>query len=216
MPRSEVLKKDLFGEVIGIFDDDGDTIIRDAGKAATGLGPLARWLLRREARALIALEDVDGAPALCSFDGSLLVREYLRGEPMQRARPKDPDYFRQAARLLRAMHRAGVVHNDLAKEPNLLVRDDGRPAFIDFQLAWAPARRGRIFRGLAREDLRHLLKHKRTYCPDRLTRRERDILSRPTWPSRLYAVLIKPVYLFVTRRLLGWADREGAGDRQHP
>jgi hypothetical protein len=23
----------------------------------------------------------------------------------------------------------------------------------------------------------------------------------------------KPVYRFVTRRLLGWADREGAGDR---
>jgi hypothetical protein len=25
----------------------------------------------------------------------------------------------------------------------------------------------------------------------------------------------KKLYLFVTRRLLGWADREGAGDRQH-
>jgi hypothetical protein len=24
---------------------------------------------------------------------------------------------------------------------------------------------------------------------------------------------VKPVYLFVTRRLLGWADREGAADR---
>jgi hypothetical protein len=24
---------------------------------------------------------------------------------------------------------------------------------------------------------------------------------------------VKPVYLFVTRRLFGWADREGAGDR---
>jgi hypothetical protein len=24
---------------------------------------------------------------------------------------------------------------------------------------------------------------------------------------------IKPVYLFVTRRLIGWADREGASDR---
>jgi len=24
----------------------------------------------------------------------------------------------------------------------------------------------------------------------------------------------KRAYLFITRRLLGWADREGAGDRQ--
>jgi hypothetical protein len=25
--------------------------------------------------------------------------------------------------------------------------------------------------------------------------------------------IVKPPYLFVTRRLLGWADREGAADR---
>ncbi len=26
---------------------------------------------------------------------------------------------------------------------------------------------------------------------------------------------VKPVYLFVTRRILGWADREGAADRDY-
>jgi hypothetical protein len=25
---------------------------------------------------------------------------------------------------------------------------------------------------------------------------------------------VKPAYAFVTRRVLGWADREGAGDRR--
>jgi hypothetical protein len=105
------------------------------------------------------------------------------------------------------------VHNDLAKEPNFLVTADGRPAIIDFQLAWFCPRRGRLFRLLAREDLRHLLKHKRTYCPQFLTARERRILASPSWPARIWMKTGKPVYLFVTRRLLGWRDREGAGDR---
>jgi hypothetical protein len=63
------------------------------------------------------------------------------------------------------------------------------------------------------EDLRHLLKHKRTYCASHLTAREREILASPALISRLWMLTGKPVYLFVTRRLLGWADREGAGDR---
>ena len=133
---------------------------------------------------------------------------------MQVARPQDDtDYFRDARRLLRRLHRAGVVHNDLAKEPNLLVTPDGRAAFIDFQLAARFRKRSGLFRLLAREDIRHLLKHKRTYCAEALTTREKAILTTPSLPSRIYMRTVKPVYLFVTRRLLGWADREGAGDR---
>ena len=133
---------------------------------------------------------------------------------MQEARPRDPAYFRRANQLVRRLHRAGVVHNDLAKEPNWLVTADGRPALIDFQLAWAPGRRGAMFRMLGREDLRHALKHKRYYCAGHLTPRERSILSTPGPLSRWWMRLGKPAYLFVTRRLLRWRDREGAGDRR--
>ena len=75
------------------------------------------------------------------------------------------------------MHRAGIVHNDTAKEPNWLVRPDGSPALVDFQLAMHFTGRGRLFRMLAREDLRHLLKHKRTYLPGELTARQRRIIT---------------------------------------
>lgn len=132
---------------------------------------------------------------------------------MQVARPTDPHYFREALRLTRRMHRAGIAHNDLAKEPNWLVLENGMPAIIDFQLAIVTQRRHRAFRLLAREDLRHLLKHKRTYCPEHLTARQRSILARKAWPARIWMASGKPAYLFVTRRLLGWSDREGAGDR---
>jgi hypothetical protein len=85
---------------------------------------------------------------------------------------------------------------------------------VDFQLAMVSVRRGRLFRALAREDLRHLLKHKRTYCPERQTARERRILATPALHSRIWMATGKPVYRFVTRRLLGWEDREGASDRR--
>jgi serine/threonine protein kinase len=133
--------------------------------------------------------------------------------PLHRAGGAGPEYFRDALRLLRRMHAAGILHNDLAKEPNWLVTDDGRAALVDFQLAMRPRRRGRRFRMLAYDDLRHLLKHKRTYCPGALTAREQAILARRSPLAALWAHTGKPVYRFVTRGLLGWSDREGAGDR---
>jgi hypothetical protein len=85
---------------------------------------------------------------------------------------------------------------------------------VDFQLALVAPRRGRLFRILGREDIRHLLKHKRSYCPERLTARERRILATPSALSRAWMATGKPAYVFVTRRIFGWSDREGAGDRR--
>ncbi len=213
MEHSVLLKKDLFGEVRRRGRDDERVILRDTRQARWWTRWLARALLRREAQALAVLGELEGVPALLDLGRDTLTRSFVDGEPLYVARPSNVAFFNQAARLLRHMHRRGVTHNDLAKEPNILVRGDGRPAFIDFQLAaWSP-RRGRLFRAAAREDIRHLLKHKRTYCPNALTARERRILERPSPVSRAYMATVKPLYLFITRRLLGWSDREGAGDR---
>ena len=213
MTDARLFKKDLFGEVWLQQDRENTVILRDTRPAAWWIRPVARALLRREARALAVLDGIDAVPGLHHFDADTLARSYIAGEPMQIAKPADAAYFRGAARLLRKLHRLGVVHNDLAKEPNLLVRNDGSAAFIDFQLAGYSRKRGRLFRIAAREDIRHLLKHKRTYRPQDLTQRELDILARPGPTSRVWMSLGKPVYLFITRRLLGWSDREGAGDR---
>ena len=213
MAESRLLKKDLFGEVRLETVSGEARIVRDASMARPWLRWLARWLMRREARTLAALDGVCGVPALVSAARDRLDRTYLAGSPMHVARPSEPAYFRAALSLLRRLHAASVVHNDLAKEPNLLVMPDGSPAFIDFQLAWHLPGRGKLFRALAHDDLRHLLKHKRTYCPDRLTARQRGMLARPSVLSRTWMRVVKPPYLFVTRRLLGWSDREGASDR---
>jgi RIO-like serine/threonine protein kinase len=209
----ETLKRDLFGSVMLVRSPRGLSVRRDTGSARLWTTWLARWLAGREARALVAAAFVPDIPRLISWDGSVLERSWMEGRPMHEAKPGDPEYFRAALALVRKLHAAGVVHNDLAKEANWLVLPDGRPALVDFQLAWAPQRRGPMFRALGRNDLRHALKHKRWYCAQALSGRERAMLGRRGWPSRLWMGTGKKIYLFVTRRLLRWADREGAADR---
>jgi len=212
-----LLKRDLFGVVRRrtLQGPTGalDCVERDTGEANRWVVLLARRLAAREARALAALRRVPQVPLLIGWDGRRLQRSWLPGVPLHQSGGVDRAYFREALRLLRRVHAAGILHNDLAKEPNWLVRPDGSPALVDFQLAMRPRHRGRLFRMLARDDLRHLLKHKRTYCPECLTTRQRALLAQRSPIAGTWARTGKPLYRFVTRRLLGWSDREGAGDR---
>jgi RIO-like serine/threonine protein kinase len=211
-----LLKRDLFGTIQRVnLPDHTFVVVRDTGDARTGLRWFARYLARREARALERLAGIEGIPRLLAFNGRQLTREWIEAEPMQRAKPASAHYFHEAFALLRKIHARDALHNDLAKESNWLVTADGRPALVDFQLASHSRRRGKLFRLLAHDDVRHLLKHKRSYIPDRLTARERRILATPSILSRLWKGTGKRLYLLVTRRILGWSDREGAGDRLH-
>lgn len=210
------LKQDAIGRIALLEACDPPRIRREPLRAAPGLRWLARAVAANEARALRRLADLDGLPRLLGWDGRVLDRSYFAGQPMQQAGPRDPAYFQAARRLLLAIHRHGVVHNDLAKEANWLVTATGAPAIIDFQLAWCPRRPGRLFRLLAREDLRHLLKHKRTYCPERLTPVEHRLLARRSWIREIWFATGKRLYRLVTRRLLHWEDNEGLGRAASP
>jgi RIO-like serine/threonine protein kinase len=209
---TQLLKSDVFGRIRRV----GDAVVREADYARPWARALARHLMRREHRALsrLALGDgIEGIPRVLDLHGMRLTRTWIDGAPMQIAKPRDPAYFRAALRLLRRVHAANVIHNDLAKETNWLVTSDGRPALVDFQLAMTLTRRGALARSLGHDDLRHLLKHKRTYLPERLTAREKRILAKHSLVSRIWMASGKKIYLFVTRKILRWRDREGAGDR---
>lgn len=209
VPR--VLKSDELGHVL-LADYRGQrAICRDIGPARWWARPFARRAAAREARVLARLAGLPGVPELLFWDGRRLWRSYIEAAPMQEAMPRGRDYYRDAMRLLAQLHRHDVVHNDLAKEPNWLVTPEGAPALIDFQLAWRRPRRGRLFRLLAREDIRHLLKHKRTYCPQALNARQRRILATPAAHSRLWRATFKRLYKLVARRLFGYWDNEGRG-----
>lgn len=208
------LKSDSFGRIALMRDASGVFVRRDLAHVPWWLRLPAWWLARREARALQQVDGLPATPRLLRWDGRRLDRSYMAGDAMYQRPPHgDLAYFRQARRLLQQLHRRGLAHNDLAKEANWLVLADGGPAIIDFQLATRGHPRSRWMRLLAREDLRHLLKHKRTYCPQALTPVDRRVLKRHSWVRRAWFATGKPVYRFVTRRLLHWEDNEGQGPK---
>lgn len=208
------LKRGMFGRVFVAIDEHGsEIVVRDARDARWWARGIAARLCAREARALAALDGVAGVPRLLLQRPGLLARSLVGGRAMHEAQPRSRAYFADALRLLAALHRRGVAHDDLAKEANWLCTPDGRAALVDFQLAVVSAGRGRWYRTLAYEDLRHLLKHKRTYLPERLTARERRVLAHPSPLARAWRALVKPPYRFVTRRVLGWPERTGPAER---
>jgi RIO-like serine/threonine protein kinase len=210
----EAFKADSFGRIVLMRDAQGMFIRRDLSALAWWLRLPASRLARREALALRQLAGQAQTPQLRAWNGRHLDRSFMDGVAMYKNPPRgDVAYFRAARRLLQQVHRRGVAHNDLAKEANWLVRADGSPALIDFQLAVRGDPRSRWMRLLAREDLRHLLKHKRMYCRSALTPVELRLLKRTSWLRDLWFRTGKPVYRFVTRRILKWEDNEGQGPK---
>jgi AMP-binding enzyme C-terminal domain len=213
-----LLKRDVFSTVErGRFRAPGgevDAVIRRIDAVPWWTRLIAGAFLRREARALMIAGSLGVGPRLLGRGRTFLIRSFLDGVALKIARPSgDLAYFRSAKAALRALHRAGVCHNDLAKEQNWLRGSDGRAYLIDFQLATIFPHRGRLFRIAAYEDLRHLLKHKRKYAPDALTACERRVVARKSLPTRVWMATGKRVYVFVTRGILGVIDAEGSGPR---
>ncbi|WP_113911393.1 serine/threonine protein kinase [Roseovarius dicentrarchi] len=211
-----VHKRDIFSETIsGHLEGVADypVVLRKLDTVPFYARPLAWALARKEIRGLRAVQGIEGCPALVRVDRTGLLRSWTSGTPLQLAKPASAEWYRDAKRLLRQMRRAGVTHNDIAKPQNWLMTPGGRAAVIDFQLASVHRRRGRLYRVMAREDLRHLLKQKRAYAPHLLTPSERNMLAQKALPSRIWMATGKRAYNFITRRLMNWSDGEGTEDR---
>jgi serine/threonine protein kinase len=213
------LKRDVFGAVELLDGPQGKCVRRvTPARRMSLVTPLVRILagvlMRRERRALHALEPVIGVPKLLAYEGydragevdpktqGVLLRSFLEGVPLFMAQELPRDFFERLEELVHEIHARGVCHNDIHKEPNILVSPDGRPLVIDFQLASVHRRRGRTFRVRAAEDLRHVRKHRHVYesaagvAPAGLDRR------RPSLGAALWMRTGKPLYNLVTRRLL--------------
>jgi hypothetical protein len=213
-----LLKRDVFSTVErGRFRADTgevDAVLRRLDQVPAWSYPLARHLFARERRALALARDLDVGPKLLWAGRSALVRGFIDGVALHLARPHgDLAYFRSAKLALRKLHRAGICHNDLAKEQNWLRGSNGRAYVTDFQLAACFKTRSRLFRIAAYEDLRHLLKHKRSYAPQALTPMERKILARKSFVASIWLKTGKKVYQAITRGLFNFTDREGGGRR---
>ncbi|MCE9593929.1 MAG: phosphotransferase [Planctomycetes bacterium] len=229
-----VLKRDVLGRVELLVRGDERRVRRVACGSRWPLSrAIARVLAARERRALERLAGSDAVPRLetdpawraaSSADGSLpkdadvLVRGFVEGVALSQAEALPCNYFERLAAEVRELHARGVCHNDLHKEQNVLVRPDGRPAVVDFQLASVHRVGSLVWRARVAEDLRHVEKHRRRYM--RTGRgpagAEIDVEQVPRPKRRALAWtwrrLGKPLYHFVTRKLL--RTRDGAEERR--
>ena len=213
-----LLKRDVFSTVErGRFRSDHgevDAVLRRLDQVPWWSFGLALHLFARERRALTLAKGLNVGPELLWAGRRALVRGFIDGVALHLAKPHgDVAYFRSAKAALRRLHRAGICHNDLAKEQNWLRGADGRCYVTDFQLAACFKSRSRLFRIAAYEDLRHMLKHKRSYAPDTLTPMERKILARKSAVASIWLMTGKKVYRAITRGIFNFTDREGGGRR---
>ncbi|RRN59248.1 kinase [Pseudoxanthomonas sp. SGNA-20] len=149
----------------------------------TPLAPLARLLVRREARALGRLRGWAHAPMLLGIVGGLaLAMEFVPGEPLGAQRRVSEDTFRQLRDAVAHLHANGITHNDL-HPANVMVSGD-RVVLLDFASALRVPRWMRnapVVRELRRSDLANALK-----IEQRLTGRApgefvSQVLADPRW-----------------------------------
>lgn len=225
-----VLKRDALGRVELLDTVRGPVLRRVAcGGRLPGSRLVARHLARRERIALHrlaglpgvprvvddpALEQVHGPDGRAPRAGDSFLRSFVAGRPLHRAERLALDFFDHLDALVEDLHRAGVCHNDLHKEQNVVVDEQGFPALIDFQLASLERPGSRRFRVRCRDDLRHVQKHRRRYTRDGRGPeqagvghgRGRDLERRGL--ARLWRRFGKPLYNGLTRGLLGTRDGE--------
>ncbi|MFT7668927.1 MAG: hypothetical protein ACI8X5_001627 [Planctomycetota bacterium] len=227
----EVLKSDSFGRVEELESDSGLALIRRVacGASIPGSRLIARYLMGRERAALCALGALDGVPLLSESEAAMeasssggraplrkdvLVRECVLGKALHQTELLAEDFFDHLDALVAELHALGVCHNDLHKEMNVMVGEDRFPYLIDFQLASLHPRRGRVFASRVQDDLRHIQKHRRRY-----TRDGRGPLSASALHgvghgvkrrglARIWRRTGKPLYNFITRRILRTSDGE--------
>lgn len=211
-----VLKRDVFSETQKghMAGDPATPVIRRIVTASPRWSrPVAWFLAKREIRALERVKGLTGAPNILETDRHGLFRSWSEGTPLHLARPASPEWYRDAHRLLRELRRRGITHNDLAKPQNWLMTPEGLAAVIDFQLASLHRRKNWLFRLMAYEDFRHLLKQRKAFAPELMTPTARRILKRRSLPSRIWMASGKRVYNLITRGVFHWSDGEGTNDR---
>jgi RIO-like serine/threonine protein kinase len=207
-----LLKSDVFGRVE--LAESGVVRRIACGSRVPLSRFVARRLLERERAALAHLDGLDGVPRIHERGGrgddgteGVLERTYVPGVPLSQAKALPENFFDELDALVEAVHARGVCHNDLHKEQNILVGEDGRPWLLDFQLASVHGSRDKTFTTRAREDLRHVEKHRRRYTRDgRGPRGERTFGrgagQRRSLVARVWRRTGKPLYNAVVHALL--------------
>jgi tRNA A-37 threonylcarbamoyl transferase component Bud32 len=173
-------------DVLEVAVDDGRVLVKDYAARGPWVRSLGRLQIRREVAAYRWLAGVPGVPVFVGrIDPFALAIEWIEGEQLAFAAVAPGDGARHVSRLraiLDAIHRRGVVHNDLRGRENVLLQRDGELAVVDFAGAMRLRPGGLahrlFFRVLALTDEAAFLKWKGMIAPGTYTREDEDFLRR--------------------------------------
>lgn len=206
-------KHDFFAAT-GLYEGPSGRVVLKMGRVAGLLGVPMVWMGRimadHEGGLYAELDGHEGVPRWFGRWGATgIVHEFVEGHPLQRNEWVDDDFFPRLEALLADLHGRGIAYVDLEKRENILVREDGRPCLIDFQISWKwqghnggkrtgyqrlilPAV-GRLILGkLQQGDRYHVLKHRRRHRPDTMTPEQIAASYRRGWYIELHRKLSWP------------------------
>jgi hypothetical protein len=200
-------------------DDPSDRVVLKINRNEPFLGlpliAIGRWLCEREVRIYRALSDLPNVPRLVDRCGEAgFIHTLVPGRPLDRKQPVSDSFFPELQGLMTQVHARGIAYVDANKPQNILLGDDGRPYLIDFQISFDLATLGDNFMSrailarLQREDIYHILKHKRKMRPDQLTIEEASQAQRQSLFIKLHRAVTKP-YFMIRRPLMRWLNRTG-------
>lgn len=162
---------------------------------------IGKWLCRREMRFYSRLSDLPNIPPLLGQVGPTgFVHGFVQGRPLSKERPVPNGFFDQLFALLDELHRRKIAYVDTNKPENILLGDDGKPHLIDFQISYDLHELGdnwlnrRLLLQLQKEDVYHILKHKRRLRRDEMTAQELAGADRKSRLIRLHRLLTKPYF----------------------
>lgn len=151
---------------------------------------IGRFMIRREARALTALQHLPGIPSGVRQTGPFsFVMQAIAGKTLAAPdRPRlPPAFFLELEHRIKAMHRAGYVHLDLRNLGNIICGDDGLPYLIDFQSCMRVAALPRFLHRQCRNtDLSGVCKAWRRKGAEPLDRKHAEFMERFAKSRRLW------------------------------
>ncbi|MEL0623640.1 RIO1 family regulatory kinase/ATPase [Marinomonas arenicola] len=143
-----VLHKGRFANAIvyRYKDDQTDLVIKDFQHSPWIVRKtFARLFINQEYKALARLQGMNGVSDEFHRLSSIgIAYAFIEGVPLRtlskQGETVPKSFFNQLEHMVSEMHRRGLVHLDLRNLGNVILGEDGKPYFIDFQSAMTFAR----------------------------------------------------------------------------
>ncbi len=226
--RLKTFKHDFFAAT-GLYESrDGDRqavlkIFRPYSYKGLPYGWLSRWEARHEEKIYLKLQDTGHVPGWIGRYGKTgIMHEFIPGHDLLYGADIKFEFFDQVDELLEVMHRRGLAYLDTNKPDNILVGDDGRAYLIDFQITWLQPffplniLTWPLFTVFKDSDLYHMMKHRRKFFPDKVSREALD--RRRPWYIKIHRAFANPIRYWRRRYLRSvetQADSRPEGHARH-